>query len=215
MPMRSLLVVLALAAVIVPGIGHAFWTGRWNVSDEPASSAARLASLPREIEDWESTEQQVDPRQMVKSELAGYLWRDYARRNKSGRLAIFLACGRPGPVSLHTPDICYAAVGFRSQEEPAKMNVELPDSTAEIYSCKFAKQTVTENKEIRIYWSWKAANSNWQAPALPRWTFGGQPVLHKLYVIQPLSGPDKVSDDACLQFIKTLVPEMQKSLFGS
>jgi hypothetical protein len=212
--MRSWLPVAALAAVLLPGIGHAVYTGRLTMSSEPAASAARLAGLAADFDGWESKSITIDSRQVIRAELAGYVARVYGQRGQDEKIGVFLACGRPGPISVHTPEICYAGIGYSMVGARKTVTVECSGYSAEFFMATFVKPSPSGEQKLRIYWSWKGDGA-WQAPAHARWTFGGRSVLHKLSVIQSLAGADKVSDETCLRFIQALIPKLEKSLFAS
>ncbi len=67
---------------------------------------------------------------------------------------------------------------------------------------------------LRTFWSWNV-QGDWRVAGNPRLAFAGQKVLHKLYLIRRLSGPDEPLDgDPCLDLMKSLLPELQKELFA-
>ena len=35
-------------------------------------------------------------------------------------VGVLLLCGRPGPVSVHTPDLCFPGAGFQEAGEPTR-----------------------------------------------------------------------------------------------
>src|SRR5437764_8305353 len=107
---RILPAVAALVAVVAVGVVHGFWTDRWGLSEAVAAGAARLDRVPRVVGDWHAelleTGQRDDP------SLAGQLYLRYLNRKTGEAVSVALVCGRPGPVCIHTPDVCYAASGY-------------------------------------------------------------------------------------------------------
>lgn len=216
--MRFLWILLASIAVIAPGMAHGIWTCRWDLSDEPQASAARLASLPLSIFNWEGEDLPVDAQQVSRVDLAGLLVRRYDHRDKKGHTSphvlVMVACGRPGPTSVHSPEICYPGQGYRQMAERQRKSIHCSTGDAEFFMAPFEKKNQGgEAERIQIYWSWKGTGG-WVAPSQPRFVFGAQPVLHKLYVVQPLSGPHEVSAKACEEFIQNLIPDVQNGLFS-
>jgi hypothetical protein len=212
---RYLLIPLAFVAVILPGMAHGVWTGRWALTDEPQASASRLKKMTLSLPEWEGEDLELSARQI--GELAGCVSRRYTHRNDGSQLGVLLACGRPGPTAVHTPEICYAGQGYRPVGAVEKKEISLPGlARAEFFTGIFEKPNPAgEPERIRIYWAWKAAAVDWRALSSPRLRLGLQPVVHKLYVVQPLSGPGPVADKTCVEFIRELIPAMDQNLFHS
>jgi hypothetical protein len=88
-----------------------------------------------------------------------------------------------------------------------------PDSESEFWTTEAVRHRATEETRLRLYWAWNAGNG-WVAPESPRQRFAPCPVLHKLYVLRELNGPvDAGNDEPCMAFLKTLLPELDRTLF--
>jgi hypothetical protein len=109
--LRILPILCAFVLLIASGISHRLWTGSWTTNGEPALSASRLTAVPALIGDWVGADQEIDARQLARAEAAGHLARRYVQRRTGAEVSLFIICGRPGPVSVHTPDICYGGIG--------------------------------------------------------------------------------------------------------
>src|SRR5262249_3307878 len=139
--------------------------------------------------------------------------RRYVHRN-GAEVTVFMICGRPGPVSVHTPDICYGGLGFHvvgSQNRyPIEGSGAMPP--ADFIWAHFEKPVALSPVHLRIYWTWKAG-PGWQAPKDPRLTFGGAPALYKLYITcRPAPGSEKSDEDPCRDFMRDFLPEVEKVL---
>src|SRR5581483_10664642 len=72
---------------------------------------ARLSGVPTSLGDWEY--QEVEGKTGVADpSLAGSIWRQYVNRRTGQKVVCVLVCGRPGPVSIHTPEACYGSSGY-------------------------------------------------------------------------------------------------------
>lgn len=109
-----------LAAVAAAGVAHGLYSDRWERSPDRAAAAAKLADLPRTIGPWVGEDRSLDPAEVAAAGVDGYAHRVY--RNPATRQAVtlFVVCGRPGPVAVHTPDVCYQASGFMMAGRPAR-----------------------------------------------------------------------------------------------
>lgn len=212
--LRILPIVSAFVLLAASGVSHRLWTGSWTVSDEPGLSAARLAEVPATIGDWAGADQVVDARQLARAEAAGYLSRRYIQRRTGAEVSVFIICGRPGPVAVHTPDICYAGIGFQIVGKPEPYQVEGDGDTpsASFFRGNFEKADPATTARLRIYWAWKAG-PGWKAATHPRLTFGGLPALYKLYLVyRPVPGAELPEHDPCQDFMHDLLPELEKVL---
>ena len=207
--------ILALAAstlVIVCGVVHGFWTDRWQGRPvETADAAARVDALPMEIGDWSGEALAVKDPQA--GGVAGTIERHYQNRRTGDGVSVYLVCGRPGPVSIHTPEACYGASGFVLG---GKSKVAVREQGGDFWSADAVKSKAGAETRLRLYWAWNAGQG-WTAPeGDPRWTFTTgrhAPVLYKLYVVRDLNGPAaSAAEDPCQSFLRAMLPEMDRAL---
>jgi len=211
---RYIPAVLALALLAMSGTLHGMWTNRWFLSKDLETAVARLNQLPTTIGDWQSTEEnKVDPRQLEMAEIVGYRSRVYTQKHTGKRVSIFLVCGRSGPISRHTPDICYQGLGYQLAKEPVKQTAKCADGEKPgFWTGKFEKPSAGD--ALRIHWSW-CATGDWLASDNPRMEFGDRDALYKLYVshVEQATPDGSSADETSLAFIEALIPELRKCLF--
>src|SRR4051812_21450508 len=100
---RYLPVIAAVVVLLFSGLVHGIWTERWTGREDLKAAAARLHQLPRKLGDWEGEDLQTASRSA--NGLTGALSRRYVHRPTGRTVTIFVGCDRPGPVSIHTPDV--------------------------------------------------------------------------------------------------------------
>jgi len=214
--MRTLALILAFVLILVPGLVHGLWTGRWTKSEQLENFTTRLANIPANVRAWRGEDVPVDARQMARAELTGCVMRRYVHQPSGRVVNVVVSCGRPGPVSLHTPDFCFPGTGFTMTGGQENRVFKASDGTSmgEFKAATFAKTRPTGAEFLQVYWAWNA-DSGWQAPAQPRLAFGGQPALYKLYVVCPFSevGQKQEVEEICRGFLQAFLPELQKALF--
>ena len=212
--MRTLLLSLAAAAVAADGVLHGLWTDRWGNSPELEQAVARLRNVPLQVGEWRGQALTLRPREAEQAGFAGHLLRRYERPDGAS-VTVMLACGRPGPLSVHTPEVCYGGAGFALAGDAARYTPKVPLSApAEFWKGKFTKEGAIVPEHLRVLWSWHAGGA-WNASDRPRWDFAGLRVLHKLYVTCPMSGADDRQEDAlCAEFLAAFLPELEKTLFA-
>jgi Protein of unknown function (DUF3485) len=210
---RAVLLTISALLLVASGVFHRIWTGAWSFSNEPAASAARLAEVPSTFGDWAGVDLEVDARMLERAEAVGFLSRRYVHRN-GAEVSVFMICGRPGPVSVHTPDICYGGLGFHvvESQHPYHVNPAGETPAADFIWANFEKPEAVMPQRLRIYWTWKAGRG-WQAPSDPRLTFGGAPALYKLYITcRPAPGSEQSEQDPCRDFMRDFLPQVEKVL---
>src|SRR5205807_802913 len=178
------------------------WRDRWGDQQVLADSAAGLAGLPMTIGDWEgqALDLQLSPRD--EALMTRLMARRYTSRLNASAVSILLVCGRPGPVSVHTPDVCYEGIGYEMAAAPVRYAAREGSSaaSAQFWLADFERQQAAVPVRLRILWSWHAGGA-WQAPDDPRLTFARFPVLYKLYVIREMaSGDERLEEDRCGEF---------------
>ncbi len=209
---RTIPVVLGIAAVVACGVVHGFWTDRWQPATEPAEAAARLNDLPLSIGDWEG--QVIDAKPSAAAgPVSGMIQRRYINRMTGDTVVIAVVCGRPGPVSIHTPDVCYGASGYNVGQ---RVRRSISGVNAEFFTADAVLTQAADEKQLRLYWGW-SYGAGWMAVDDARQKFPRVPVLHKLYVIRELngSGAKDGDNDPCQRFIQVLVPALDRALFST
>jgi hypothetical protein len=210
--MRYLPAYAAIVLVIVSGIVHGFWTDRWTVSAAPTEAAARLEKLPLSVGDWQGRPLKGGPKS--NEAITGELYRLYVNRKTGSEVTVLIFSGLPGPVSIHTPDWCYGAAGYKV-ESPNRHRQAAQGATpaAEFWTADLHKTRATEQLHQRIFWSW-TTHGTWQAPDEPRLAFVREPVLFKMYLVRPLHSPgEPLEGDPCLDLLRALLPQLQQNLF--
>ena len=210
--MRILPLAAAFLLMALSGVLHGLWTGRWGPSPDLQAAASRCENMAMNLGGWEGQPAKIDPRQLEVAEVLGYVSREYVNRNTGQKIAVLLICGRPGPISVHTPDVCYAGAGYAvvGKQEPYRAGSD-PNDVDEFMTARFAKPGVAPDP-LRIFWSWSDGGA-WSAPQDPRLAFARSGVLYKLYVIHTLATREEPLDkDPCLEFFRVLLPELRRCL---
>jgi hypothetical protein len=196
-------------ALIVCGIVHGYWTDRWSPPVETAQAAQRLDSIPLELGEWGGEASEVKQGE-AGAGVAGFIKRRYVHRKTGATVSVFLVCGRPGPVSIHTPDICYGASGFTVNNR-ARYECSSGDS---MWKTDVIRTNATEEMRMRVYWAW-SDGAKWMAADDPRLQFARRPVLHKLYVLRELAGTNEsYRAEPCEEFLQAMLPVLERTLFA-
>ncbi|MCI0682570.1 MAG: EpsI family protein [Gemmataceae bacterium] len=206
---------LAAAALLIDGYVHGRWTERWGASVDAELAAQRLHDVPMRIGDWQGhAKDPLDDREVEQAGFRSHFIRVYTNRRTGAAVTVLLACGNPGPISVHTPDVCYRGSGFQIMKAQEQCRSTAANGTAagELWKCQFGKPDSTSPVQLRVFWSWNSKGA-WLAPTNPRFTFAGAAALYKLYVIHELIPNDPRSERIGTEFLTELLPQLNDSLF--
>lgn len=212
--MRSLWVpAAALLLIVSAGLAHAIWFDHSARTPALLDALERLDRLPTRFGDWEGSDEELSQAMLRMAEIEGHLARRY--RNGAGEeYMVLLVCGRPGPIALHTPDVCYEGAGYHAEAEPADLPVEGAEGGrgVKFKAARFVGRGALLGNVLDIGWGWYAGRG-WEAPQVPRAQFGTYPYLYKLYVIRaarPTDG-DQIAPGR-EAFLRELLAELDKTL---
>jgi len=202
---------MAFVAVVIAGVVPGLWAHRWMSSSTLADAAARLSLVPLTVGEWEGHDLEVNPRELRLAQAVGYLQRRYVHRHTGATVTLLLLCGRAGPVSVHTPEVCYAGAGYEELGTVARR--EAADLAGDrFWYRKFQKAGPTPTM-LGVTYAW-TASGHWEAPDHPRLALARYPVLFKAYVVRSLTDPKEPPDaDPTLDFFRALNPQLRAVLF--
>jgi EpsI family protein len=213
---RFLPLLVAVSALVGAGVMHGLRTDRWSAKADVKAAAARLDAVPDKVGEWEGRPMEINARQLTIAEADGHLSRYYVNRRTGAEVAVAILCGRPGPLSLHSPEVCYAGSGFNISGERQTIPLTgegIPRS--EFFNARFVKPGVVP-ETLNVYWAWKASGGNWAANSDPRLAYVRSAVLYKLYLIRRVGRPEEdLSHDPCLDFLRAFLPELEKQVSPS
>jgi hypothetical protein len=212
---RTILLAIAFVVVFVDGLVYGLWTDRWGNGQAVDEAVGRLERVPLTIGDWQGQARLEGSREAEQAGFSGFCLRRYERPRDGMVVEVMLACGRPGPLCVHPPSVCYAGAGFVQAEAAVKhVAFAAADTPAEFWKSRFTKSDSAIPMNLRIFWSWRTLTS-WKAAHNPRWEFAAEPVLFKMYVTHVLTGADdRREDSACAEFLDLLLPEIEKAVAG-
>ena len=110
---RGAALLTAIVLVALTGAVHGVRTERWAVSNDLRDASALLAHVPMNFGDWEGHARELDKRQFEAAGIVGHVMRVYQNRKTQAVVQVLVVCGRPGRISVHTPDVCFAGIGYK------------------------------------------------------------------------------------------------------
>jgi hypothetical protein len=220
---RAAILTSGLLLVISGGVVHGLWTGRWHPSRLAEEAAARLETLPTQVDNWLSEAFEQNAEDLALTGALNHYSRIFTHPVSGEPIAVILLCGRPAQMVVHRPEHCYRAAGYEPAGAAVKLLLKCPvpeqgEETAEFFTGLFTREETAGPNQLRIFWSWLTPESGarWSAPSNPRFAFARSGALYKLYVIRNTTGSQvPASEDPAAQLILKLLPVFREKLLPS
>lgn len=175
--------------------------------------ADRLKALPLTLGDWNGEELETSDAVVRAADCAGMIQRSYTNTRDGRQIMLLFLVGKPGPLSVHLPEVCYRGAGYRIQGIVSKTELQIASRPAEFRLLDMVNSTGPIERHLRIYHSWNNG-TGWTTPGVPRVAFARSPYLFKLYVTtHPTASPNTDDEDACREFIVSCLPTIDGMLF--
>lgn len=199
---------LALAAgviLIAAAVVHGNRTDRWGTPADLLAAVDRLQAVPLTVGDWDGVATEMTPEQVAAANIAGYVSRKYTHRYDRTEVSLLILCGRPGPVAVHPPEVCYGANGFAM----GPVQAEPVGADQGVWQTDFTRTSGGVVEKLRVRWAWNDGRG-WVAATSPRTDFARSPLLYKMYLVRQV--PAKADEAATapeLDLLKDLLPALQ------
>jgi hypothetical protein len=186
---RLVLYALLLAAIgltAVSGMVHGRLSGRWGRPPESLALAQRLKQFPDDVGNWKVRNSYDMPQEVVDIlECVGYVDRRYVNQETGAAVAVAVMLGPAGPISVHTPEVCYSSREFNatSPREVAEIR-DSADGRTDFWTMSF-ESTRVDKTLLRVYYAW-STDGCWEATEHPRFAYAGQPFLFKIQLAAEL-----------------------------
>jgi hypothetical protein len=193
---------IAVLLTLSGGVLYGSYSQRWNAPGKLASAADELRWFPREIGRWKAVEDiPIEESALEMLECTGYICRRYVNGDTGKSLQLALLIGPPGPIAVHTPEICFSSRAYDIRDERSETSVA--DSSAKRHS--FWKVDFTTRNaftdNLRVYYAWSRCGE-WKASASPRFEFAGAPLLYKIQLATYVnSNVSEEAEDPGRQFL--------------
>jgi hypothetical protein len=203
---RWLALALALAIPLAGGVLYGNYSQRWNKPAESVAAATALKSLPREVGRWKAAEDLViEPAALQQLDCAGYVYRRYVNQDSGQSIKMVIVAGPPGPIAVHTPEICFSSRAYDIQNERTAVSLERsPGRPHSFWMVDFVTRNAFADR-LRVYYAWSLGET-WAASRSPRFSYAGAPLLYKIQVAATV--PPRSSDesaDSVRQFVEQLL----------
>jgi hypothetical protein len=207
-------VVLVVGLTILSGVLYGRMSDRWGPAVDTLAVANKLKEIPNEFGDWRlQSSEELGKAAQEQLEPTAYLVNRYQNRRTYDVVNMTLLLGRPGPISVHTPEVCFGTKNFESRGERQKVAIRgSAGGDDEFWALDF-KTISLRGDLLRTYYAWSPGD-RWQALDDPRFWSAGLPYLYKIQLSSLLlpGSTSPPSDDPCQRFLRDFVPVARKHM---
>jgi hypothetical protein len=209
----TLSIVLVLAVTLVCGALYGRLSHRWGPSADMQAAAEKLEGIPGHFGNWkqESSEKMTDS-VVEMLQCAGYISRVYVNQVTGERVNVAVLLGPPGPIAVHTPEVCYSTKDYRQQETRKPLAIGKEEGKEDAFWFLTFRSNNLRGNLLRVCYGW-STGERWSAFKEPRYLFAGRPYLYKIQLAAPL--PPWVNletRDPCRRFLEDFVPAAKEYL---
>jgi Protein of unknown function (DUF3485) len=206
---RTMAIVVVLVTLVLSGTVSGSWNQRW-ASTTNLGVFANATLLPVVAGDWDGREKPVNPAEIQMAQAAAMVQKQYVNRRTGQVASVLLVIGRPGPISVHTPEVCYAGNGYDRDGVAARFSVSA-DKGDQFWKLRLKKRAAVPVL-LSVYYAWNDGGA-WQAADNPRVMFAGRPALFKLYVVRERTSDNETeTDDSTSDLLRALLPLIHSSM---
>lgn len=173
---------------VVSGWQHGLLIDRWGPPSHVVEVADQLENLQLEVPGWTSKALEgIDDRTRKLAGAEGYFSRQYLQERSGIAVQVTILCGRPGPISLHSPEYCFTLAGMKQlgSASEASLFETSPESSKDFWMADYRPPDSKSSPDIRTFWSWSDDGVNWTIPENPRFEFASVPYLYRIYFTMP------------------------------
>jgi hypothetical protein len=211
-----LMVILMTGMTLLSGVLQGRMSHRWGPPPDTVSAASKLKQLPYRFGDWRLlSSDDVGKVALDMLQCVGHVARRYENQKTGEVVSVMLLLGPTGPISVHTPEVCFSSRNYLSRGERQRVAIRgAAGSTNEFWALDYKTESLGGDS-LRVYYGW-STGGRWSAPNDARFTFVGQPYLYKLQLSSLLPPPATPSTpDPCQKFLQDFVPVAEEYLLES
>ncbi len=211
---------LACALLLCSGAVR-FWEDRHFQSIQIQSSIPLFAlkSFDETIGRWhakENTESALDPQIARIAGSTDSLIRTYVDKQTGVSVVVLILYGRAGPVTAHTPEVCYTSQGYDQLET---FDFDMPGQTpgsARFRSLLFTKKGGREGTQQEVFYAFRN-EGRWAPVVQGTWkTLEANPPVFKIMVQRRLAEQERRNvNNPTVLFLSEMLPVLERRIHAA
>lgn len=205
---------IVILLTIVSGAIHGRLTNRWAVANELKTAGDLLQKLPVEsVDDWQfEGTLDFDENSIRLLECTGHVSRVYVNPNTGDTIRMFVIVGPRGPISVHTPDVCFSSRAYRMPEPSHLESVVTPDTKKHsFWESDFESREALNPHELIAWHGW-STGGEFSAPKYQRVAYLGSPMLYKIQLSCRVQDDRQTTKKLMAGFVRDFLPQLQKQM---
>ncbi|QGJ72178.1 Hypothetical protein PBC10988_38950 [Planctomycetales bacterium 10988] len=202
------------ALTATSGWVHGELDSRWGDSQSLAKAASSFEQLPQEAGPWKlETVEPLDEKITDMLECAGSFQAAYQNQMTGEVVKVALLLGPPGPISVHTPEICYSSQSYRllTERKAVELSFTEEETPQSCWRLKLQSKQVS-GESLSVCYAWNGGDG-WKASEQPRFEFAGSSYLFKLQLAAQVAFQTELEEnDPCETFLKDFLPVLENHL---
>jgi hypothetical protein len=197
---------IVVAVTVIAGVLHGRQTHRWGTPQELLRAVHELdGSFPRTIGPWHAfEEEEMSPATLEVLHDPGYVLRSYRHRITGETVKLAVLVGPPGPMAVHSPEICYSSQAYSISTEPEAVTLATgKDEKPATFWKLLLEARGLSDPPLVVYYAW-GTGDGWVAARNPRFTYGNRRFLYKLQ-LAAVGPPPLGRADAGQRFLQDLL----------
>ena len=214
--MKSLLVPTAGVLVLMGTLGGGWLQSktatRWGGDALMNAAATKLTRpLGERVHNWRLvSDAPLAPDVVSALQCPAHINRTYVNEQTGDMVSVFVIIGPPGPVAVHTPEICGVGQDFALADQRTAVTIrDRSEHEHTLWQVALRPRDATR-ESLRVLYGW-GTGGKWSATNDPRFVHASAPYLYKIQ----LSGPETNGTgqfDPCRDFLTWFLPELEARL---
>lgn len=206
----SRLLGVLIATAVVVGAGY-YKEGLQGIRVDTEAARDQLVATPASVGDWQLKEEQdLDASVVELLNCKGYINRVYVHQQTGAQIHVAVLAGPAGPISVHTPDVCYSSREFRS--EGFQKHLEIAGDVSQVFWRMGFRRNDLEAQQLQVVYGWWDGHG-WSAPESSRFAFARAPILYKLQLAHVIPNHLSIDDLTVVSdFLREFLPVLNTHL---
>lgn len=153
-------VVVLVGLTLLGGGIHGRMNRRWGASLDVQRVAEQLREFPTDIGPWHMRESEplsADVEAML--QCVGYVGRQYENRETGEVVSVALLLGPAGPISVHTPEVCYSSRDYTFRQARTRMKLGPGENPQDELWSTTLQSTRLDASYLRVYYGWSTGGA--------------------------------------------------------
>jgi hypothetical protein len=209
--------VILLVSTVAAGWMQRSMSHAWGNPRDRELAASKLSlPLPEQFGDWRF-DRSVPFSQEVLDVLGKpmHISHVYENMRTGDVVTVAVIVGHPGPVAVHTPEICYSSRDYKFPSARTRQVVKPADGRSHALWTLGLDPKEPGDLPLKVMYAW-STGTTWEAAEQPRYSYGGLSHLYKLQLaVGVTTQSTEAGFDPATDFLTNFLPQLQPKLVES